>query len=308
MSFLNPLAFCLLPLPFLLWLYLFMKGRANRAWRKKWGMEEAALSPAWPWLLGACLLLLVLALSRPAWSPREIGSTRLGQDSVFLVDVSRSMDTRDIEGGSRLEAVKRALLDLAPDLGSDRAALVAFAGSTVAKCPLTTDSAFFRQSIELLDSRSAARGGTLLGDALRQVEKDFGRGKEKPVVWVFTDGGDQESFPAEAAAAMGEEGFTVNVWGVGTKEGGTVPERGVSSSLNEDLLRSVASAAGGAYYGIDAPLWRLGAEYRLKHRATSLHSASALVWREGAWWLLWPALACLVAEMSIGLAWRRRKP
>jgi Ca-activated chloride channel homolog len=310
MSFLNPLALFLLPFPFLLWLYLYAEGRANREWRKGRLAASVKFATLRPWLLGASALFLVLALSRPAWSPREISSSGRGQDSIFLVDVSRSMDTPDVDGGSRLSAVKRALLDLAPDFGSDRAALVAFAGTTVAKCPLTNDASFFRQAVELLDSSSAARGGTLLGDALRQVEKDFGQGKDKPVIWVFTDGGDQESFPAEAAAELGKAGFSLFVWGIGTKSGGTVPERGVSSALDEGLLGSVAKASGGAYYGSGDPLWQLGTEYRLKHRDTSSHGTSVVVWHEGAWWLLWPAFFCIVAEMSIGLSFslkRRRK-
>lgn len=302
MSLLDPLALLLLPLPLLLWLYLRSQGRANRGWRRERLAAEPRFSSLRPWLLGAAALFLVLALSRPAWSPREISSSGRGQDSVFLVDVSRSMDTPDVDGGSRLAAVKRALLDLAPELGSDRAALVAFAGSTVAKCPLTGDSAFFRQSVELLDSSSAARGGTLLGDALRQVAKDFGQGEDKPVVWAFTDGGDQESFPAEAAAELGRAGFTLFIWGIGTKAGGTVPERGVSSSLDEALLSRVAAASGGTYYGSGDPLWRLGTEYRLKHRDSSARRTSAVVWREGAWWLLWPCLLCIMAEMGIGLS------
>ena len=123
----------------------------------------------------------------------------------------------------------------------------------------------------------------------------------------FVEGFDQESFPAEAASEMGKAGFSLFVWGIGSTGGGTVPERGVSSSLDESLLSSVAAAAGGAYYGSGDPLWRLGTEYRLKRRANSSHATSVVVWHEGAWWLLWPGLLCIVAEMSIGLSLLMKK-
>ena len=322
MIFLNPLLFFLLPVPVLIWWYLRKKLIDNRAWRSQWKAEGPKLEFLRPWLLSAAAFFLVVAMARPVWSPREISSSGMGQDTVFLVDVSKSMDTVDINGTSRLDAVKRALIDLTPELAKDRIALVAFAGTTVVKCPLTSDVSFFRQSVELLDTSSASRGGTLFGDALRQVARDFngsaggtaGSGgntdktNKNPVsVWVFTDGGDQESFPVEAAGDLGAEGISLNIWGVGSLAGGAVPERGVSSALNETLLKSVAQASrNGAYFGIDKPLWQLASEYGIRHRASSVHQTSATVWQEGSWYLVWPALFCVVFEISIGIRLKRR--
>ena len=324
MIFLNPLLFFLLPIPVLLWLYLRTKLSENRAWRAQWNSSGPKQEFLRPWLLAAASLFLIVAMARPVWSPREISFGGMGQDTVFLVDVSKSMDTVDINGTSRLEAVKRALIDLTPELASDRVALVAFAGTTVVKCPLTSDVSFFRQSVELLDTNSASRGGTLVGDALRQVAKDFSGSSGGPnagkaetankakrsnlSLWVFTDGGDQESFPVEAAGDLGAQGISLNIWGVGSLAGGAVPERGVSSALNETLLKSVAQASGnGAYFGIDKPLWQLASEYGMRHRTSSLHQTSATVWQEGSWYLVWPALFCVVFEMSIGIRIKRRR-
>jgi len=324
MIFLNPLLFFLLPIPVCIWLYLRFKLLENRAWRTQWNASGHKLEFLRPWLLAAAAFFLVVAIARPVWSPREISSSGMGQDTVFLVDVSKSMDTVDINGTSRLDAVKRALIDLTPELASDRVALVAFAGTTVVKCPLTSDVSFFRQSVELLDTSSASRGGTLVGDALRQVAKDFAGSaggtsagkadttqtakKSSLSLWVFTDGGDQESFPVEAAGDLGAQGISLNIWGVGSLTGGAVPERGVSSALNETLLKSVAQASvNGAYFGIDKPLWQLASEYGMRHRTSSLHQTSATVWQEGSWYLVWPALFCVVFEMSIGIRIKRRR-
>ena len=311
MTFLHPQVFLLLPLSVLLLFLSFSGEKKSAAWQEKWGLVSSRFAPLHACLIPIASALLVVALARPVWDPQPVDSKTVGQDTVFLVDVSRSMDTRDVSGSSRLEAVKQAILDILPDVQGDRVALLAFAGSAVPKCPLTLDYSFFRQSVQLLDTGSTSRGGTLLGDALRTAKKDFAAPGRKLAVWVFTDGGDQESFPVDAAKEFGDAGITLFVWGVGTLAGGEVPERGVSSALNESLLRDVAGAVpGGAYYGADAPLWSLASAYRARHHNDTVSTSSRVVWQEGSWWLLWPALALVSLDLAIRIrsVMKRRRP
>jgi hypothetical protein len=302
MTLLHPHVLFFLPLAVAAWFLVYAGERLAREWRAAWGVPSNRGAFLHPWLAGIAALLLVVALARPVWNPQPVDAKTVGQDTVFLVDVSRSMETPDVSGSSRLAAVKLALLDLLPDLAGDRVALVAFAGTSVPKCPLTTDYDFFRQSVQLLDTSSTSRGGTLLGDALRTVKKDFAAPGRKLAVWVFTDGGDQESFPVEAVKDFGAAGIRLYIWGVGTLAGGQVPERGVSSALNEPLLRDVVAAVpDSGYYGSSSPLWGLPAEYRAHHQNLSVATSSRVVWDEGAWWLLWPILLSLVADTLIRL-------
>ncbi len=302
MTVLHPQALFLLPLAVLLGFLLHFAGRETEKWQKEWGLPLSRYSFLHPILLALSCACLITALARPVWDPQPIDKSVSGQDTVFLVDVSRSMDTGDISGGSRLQAVKLALLDLLPSLEGDRIALVAFAGTTVPKCPLTMDYGFFRQSVTLLDTGSTSRGGTLFGDALRNVKKDFAVPGRALAVWAFTDGGDQESFPSEAAAAFGDARISLYIWGVGTLGGGQVPERGVSSSLNESLLLSVAGAVpGGVYYGSSSPLWTLVQEYQKHHKNIETSKSSRVVWKEGSWYLLWPALILFALDSVIRL-------
>lgn len=316
MTLLHPHALFLLPLAILLGLLAREGERKNAEWRQTWGQtarigtKRGAIRPetARPWILGGCAALIVVALARPVWNPQSVEAKTSGQDTVFLIDVSRSMDTADLSGMSRLDAVKQAILELLPVLEGDRVALVAFAGTAVPKCPLTRDYAFFRQSAQLLDTASTSRGGTLFGDALRAVRKDFAAPGKKLAVWAFTDGGDQESFPVEAAREYADAGISLYVWGVGTLEGGEVPERGVSSALNESLLREVASSVpGGAYFGRETGLWSLEREYRARHRDTEASASSRVVWTEGSWYLLWPIVALALADLAFSLAPRMKR-
>lgn len=316
MTLLNPAALFLLPLAPLLWFFAERNRRTSVQWRRLRDIPLPRIVFLRPWLEAFAVLCLVLALARPVRNPQAVDAETRGQDSIFLVDVSRSMETRDLNGESRLEAVKRSLLELVPHADGDRLALVAFAGSAVAKCPLTTDTAFFSQAVRLLDTGAASRGGTLLGDALRQVRTSFAPPQpagntplesaipatRHRAVWVFTDGGDQESFPVEAARELGEAGFSLHLWGVGTLEGDTVPERGVRSTLNEELLADIAAAIeGGSWYGTSTPLWRLAGEYSRQRRPGTLTASTRVVWQEDAWFLLWPAFAALFADTLLSL-------
>ena len=302
MIFLHPGFLFLIPLAAVFGFLVHLGQKRSREWKKEWGIPLSPLAFLHPWLLGGAFLILMVALARPVWDGQSLETHSEAQDTVFLVDVSRSMDTPDIAGNSRLDSVKLALLDLLGTLEGDRVALVAFAGTTVPKCPLTTDYAFFRQSLILLDTASTSRGGTLLGDALRNVQKNFSVPGRRLSVWVFTDGGDQESFPVEAASEYEKAGLSLYVWGVGTLSGGQVPEREVSSALNEELLASVAGAVpGGRYYGSNRPLWSLSAEYATSRKPVEISGTKNVVWKEGSWWLLWPTLFLVAFDSAIRL-------
>ncbi len=88
------------------------------------------------WLLAiACL---ILAVAQPRWG-RLGPAPAPGHDVVFLVDVSRSMGAEDAVP-SRLGVALEYAEKLVDALGTgpdNRAAVVAFAGRGILRCPLT---------------------------------------------------------------------------------------------------------------------------------------------------------------------------
>lgn len=215
-------------------------------------------------LLTVSLTFLIIALAEPAWNMKETTVKRAGRDVVFLLDVSRSMLARDLKP-NRLERAKLAITDCVERLGGDRVGLVVFAGTTAIKCPLTLDYAFFKMMLDSITIDSAGRGGTMIGDALRTVmEKVFdSRQKEFKDIILITDGGDQDSFPIEAAEAAGKQGIRLLVIGLGDEnEGERIPitrEDGTSAfltyngqevwtKLDGDFLRRIALATPGGRY------------------------------------------------------------
>ncbi|MCX5690962.1 MAG: VWA domain-containing protein [Planctomycetota bacterium] len=207
-------------------------------------------------LTAAGISSLIIAIARPQSDPVEETVTVRGRDIVFVIDVSRSMLSRDVVP-DRLGRTKIWINDLVNTLKGDRVALVAFAGVPVVKCPLTLDQNFFRMELDELSPASVPRGGTLIGDAIRKTmsavfEPNPGRYRD---IVLITDGEDQGSFPAEAAKAAAELGVRIIAIGIGSElEGSQVPAEGkngflvhegttVRSKMDGTTLAAIAQAA-----------------------------------------------------------------
>lgn len=228
----------------------------RRALRRFFGPERGH-SGARPWARpaaawraaarGAALLialaLVTVALARPATDPQPRRIARAGRDVVFVIDVSRSMLARDIRP-NRLERAKLAVRDVLDTVEGDRVAIIAFAGTAVLKCPLTTDYAFARLALDELGPDSVTRGGTAIGSAIRTAVDlleppelpGSGRSERGGAaaagadqarfrdVFIFTDGEDHETDPVAAAQAAGEKGIRIITVGLGSElEGAPVP-------------------------------------------------------------------------------------
>lgn len=272
LRFVHPEAFLLLWLLLPLLTVWLLAGRARRRAARRFRAAGATtddarnLRPLLIWLTLLGYAALVVAVARPGWESQATTLERRGRDVVFVVDVSRSMLAEDL-APNRLERAKLAILDTLEQLSGDRVALVAFAGSAVVKSPLTFDYGFFRLAVQQLSVTSVARGGSLLGDALRTVRDQVfdDRAIEHRDVLLITDGGDHDSFPAAAAEELGQRGVRLLAVGLGDDsagqpiplEGGTadgqpafVEHEGqmVLSQLDADLLRAVAGATPGGRY------------------------------------------------------------
>jgi Ca-activated chloride channel family protein len=239
-----------------------------------------ALGGGRPWIKGSLLLAalgcLIVASARPRFGVYFEEVAQRGVDLVVLLDVSRSMTAEDI-APNRLERAKSDIRDLLKQLPGDRVALIAFAGKAVVKVPLTTDQGFFLDVLDEIDTRSAPRGGSLIGDAIRKALESLPEHADRDGVLVLiTDGEDHESLPLEAAAQAAERDVKIFTVGLGdSKEGSRVPLRDESgqlqylkhqdqevwSKMDEDLLRQIALSTGGAYIPAGTRTYDLGKIY-----------------------------------------------
>ncbi len=278
------------------------------------------------WCLAAAVALIALALARPQHGTETRDVEHRGRDLVFVLDVSRSMLARDL-APSRLERAKLWINDLVDDLGGDRVGLVAFAGAPSIKCPLTQDRAFFRLALDRLDTQSAPRGGTMIGDAIRKVLDDIYEVEDEngnPVdtgrfrdIILITDGEDQESFPVKAAQSAGEFGVRIIAIGVGDTGGGTpVPVapgsdryiehdgETVRSRLESKTLREIQRAVpGNVFLEVGTGEIDLAQVYRdliASAEQTTLGSATVTDYKERYAVFLGLALVLLAFEFLIG--------
>ena len=222
-------------LPVVAGLLLYAHRRRKAAARKFADAAMVArLMPAFhgarPWGKGLLLLaglgLLVVATARPRFGEYfEVVSQR-GVDLFVLLDVSRSMLAEDV-APSRLERAKSDIRDLLSRLIRDRVALVVFAGKTAVKAPLTNDHGFFLSVLDEIDTDSAPRGGSHIGDGIRKCLEILPSDENRDqVIILITDGEDHESFPLEAAHQARERGVKIIAVGLGdAKDGARVPVR-----------------------------------------------------------------------------------
>ncbi len=229
-------------------------------------------------ILTAAMLLTVFAAARPSWSRTETTVSRRGRDVVFVIDVSRSMLAEDLYP-NRLARAKLAVTDALSVIEGDRVGLVAFAGTSVVKCPLTLDYSFFRQSVELLSTDAVSVGGSMIGDALRKTLSDVlagGTGGYRDII-LITDGEDQESYPLKAAEMLAEYDVRLIAIGLGDENTGkripvtdqngnsvflTYNGQEIWSRLDAAVLRQMASATpGGRYLNVSTGTFDMGEIY-----------------------------------------------
>jgi Ca-activated chloride channel family protein len=257
-----------------------------------------------------------LALARPQWGEQAEVSHLFGQDTLFILDCSRSMLASDV-APSRLQRAKLAILDYVQRRGHGRVGLVAFAGQPFLQCPLTFDYGAFQDALMAIDDKTIPVPGTDIGRALDEAVRAMDKAQRPKLLVLLTDGEDLERGGVRTAEALAKQGVVVFTVGVGTPAGGEIqmlneqgkPElvrdsRGevVRSRLDEPTLRSIAQATHGTYYPL-GPLGEGLTKVQLAMENINASSASAPARKLGVDRFHWPVagvLVLLVAESLVG--------
>ena len=310
----------------LMWLGLWLKARALRAFAHTGSLRHIAASSSRPRqttkavLVVAALVCIMFALMRPQGAPREVTIEKRGRDIVFVLDVSRSMLARDLRP-NRLERAKLAIEEMLDVMDGDRAGLIVFAGNWSLRCPLTHDTHFFKTVLRSVSPDDVSRGGTDIGDAIRAAVNHVLRPPEpgedvelqeditRDIV-LITDGEDlEDSRPVSAAEVAATYGVRIHTVGIGNPDGTRVPAADgatmthegeeVRSRLDENVLREIAAATkGGRYVGVRTGKIDL-TELYTRHLATGGEQDKtfrAMRYRELYQWPLFAAIVLLVVE------------
>jgi Ca-activated chloride channel family protein len=258
-------------------------------------------------LLTLIWLLLIAAAVRPQWlgQPEPVPTT--GRRVLLAVDVSGSMKTPDMaNGASRLQVVQKVAGDFIRRRHGDQVGLILFGSHPYLQAPLTADLAtvgdfLSEATIGIAGTQTAI--GDAIGLAIKRLREDQAESGKKgdTLLVLLTDGGNDagEMQPLDAAKLAATDGLRIYTIGVGAavREGffGTSG----NTDLDEDTLKSIASATGGAYFrATDA-----NALEQVYTRIDQLEpSAGNDQWfRPSSEWFPWPLALALLLSVPAAL-------
>ena len=218
------------------------------------------------------VMFVVGGIIGPRWGIYLSKTKVRGVDVVVAMDVSRSMLASDVPPNRLAVAkqrVRQQLTERTVFKRANRFGLLAFAGSTSLRLPLTTDSLAFRAKLDALDTSSAPRGGTAIAQAIHRATDMFARSPKEAtkVLLIVTDGDDHEGDPVAAAQLAWEEHgihvYTVGAGAATSAAGARVPESArsgkpllydgqiVFSKLSVPTLKKIAGVAHGEYVPLE---------------------------------------------------------
>ena len=272
--------------------------------------------------LGLVLLAMLAAigaLMRPQvrGQTETVSSMQTTADVMFVLDTSRSMLAEDA-APNRLARAKAEIAQLVGKLDGHRVGLIAFAGRAAPMCPLTPDHSFFTTVLSTVDTRSAGRGGSRVGEAIKTAVRGFPAGPGAKLIVLITDGDDQDPYTEDAAKLARDAGIKIVAIGLGSETGSEItltdPATGaktklmyegkpVISKLDGDKLRKVALVTEGAY--IPAGTSALDLESIMKTHvapmvSAAVASAQRVIPAERYTWLVLAALGFLLAALWVG--------
>lgn len=218
-------------------------------------------------LIAALFFIVALAGPKIGTEVREV--QRVGVNLLVALDLSRSMNTQDVNP-NRLSKAKFELNRLINRLQGDRVGLLVFTDEAFIQVPLTTDYSAFRMLLDISNTGQMPTGGTNFRAAMEKALESFesvdDQNNAANVVLFVADGENHGDDFRSAMTELTRNNVTLFALGIGTPEGGPVPvfnENGdvssyhrdsqgntVTSVLEPETMREIAREGGGEYYEI----------------------------------------------------------
>ena len=262
-----------LMLAMMLWAWLVRKRRERRLARlfskenfiRVWPSAQEQTATLKFGFLVAAILLLIIALANPRIKGQPVEVEHKGTDIIIALDISQSMLVRDV-APNRLSRAIRFGSELIDRMQGERFGLVFFAGSAFTQMPLTQDLRVAKLFLQNADPSLVTNQGTSIGDALDLATTLFdespGRGK---TIILISDGEDHDKSTFNTVSQLKEKGIYLITVGVGTLQGGTIPNRylgqeiivrnesnePVISEFNPAYLNRLSSEASGQFFTIN---------------------------------------------------------
>jgi len=214
-------------------------------------------------LLLIAFLFAVAGLARPLAGFRLVETAARGADVMVALDLSHSMEARDVRP-DRLRAAAREIATLLESLEGSSMGLVAFAGEARVVSPLSTDLEGLVSMVETARPSDLSPQGSDIGAGVSLAARLLRRPGQRPrAVVLVSDGENLSGNPEASVGAVRQAGARLFAIGIGTPQGDLIPVvdstgavvgqrrepdgKPVVTRLNEQLLRGLAQRAGGRY-------------------------------------------------------------
>ncbi|XOV66904.1 MAG: VWA domain-containing protein [Fluviicola sp.] len=247
---------------------LFLHKHNKRALSLKPRVREAYIRPVsegytiFKWIMFRnVIVFMIIAFAQPVFGKRKSEATVENLELVICLDVSNSMNTRDISDElSRLEIAKRAMNQLINKLHGERIGICLFANDALVQLPITRDYGAAKLFIDEIETDLVGNQGTNVKAALEVSRKMFSKDRTAKGIIMVTDGENHESNPSKELKKIRNSKIQLCVLGIGTKKGGLVPVnprrpdlgykktatgKAVRSKVNPKFIESIATKAGG---------------------------------------------------------------
>ncbi|MES2475648.1 MAG: VWA domain-containing protein [Verrucomicrobiota bacterium] len=269
-------------------------------------------------LLAACSAL-VIALARPRADAGTKVEKTIGRNVIIALDISRSMRVADVKP-DRLAQAKVIIYELLDAMPNERIGLIAFAGSAYQHAPLTIDHSAVREIVDQIDERWAPLGGSDLAAAVQlATEKLKETGQKNNALIILSDGEKHEGDLSEMISQAESSGVYIVSIGVGTEDGGFVPNKNypdgqmrdrdgnaVISRLQPDVMRKLADETKGRFTiagsGTDIPSMANSVVKDLD--AFEMDGRERRISIEFYQWLVLPAILFIIASIIAGTRWK----
>ncbi|MDT0538533.1 MULTISPECIES: vWA domain-containing protein [Croceitalea] len=257
--------FLLLPLAILWYILTRKKQLASLTISTLKGFNGSRiLSKLKPLLFALRLLALsaiITALARPQTEDISTRTkTTKGIDIVMAIDVSSSMLAQDLKP-NRLAALKEVAANFIKKRPNDRIGLVAYAGESYTKTPITSDKSIVLGALREI-TYGQLEDGTAIGMGLATSVNRLKESKAiSKVIILLTDGVNNSGFiePQTAADLAVEYDIKTYTIGLGTngnaltpiayKRDGKTFQYGMRQvEIDEQLLQDIADVTGGQYF------------------------------------------------------------
>ncbi|CAA0091629.1 Uncharacterised protein [BD1-7 clade bacterium] len=254
-EFTLPWIFALLPLPLLVWWLIPARKQTSAALYmphvQSDNLRQHDISPGrFSWLRFLPLLAIWILLLAAAANPMRIGEAielpANGRDLMLAVDISGSMEQRDmtINGRrvNRLVATKDVLTRFLSQRQGDRVGLILYGSQAFVQAPLTFDLKTVHRL--LMESQIGFAGtGTAIGDAIGLgIKRLADNPAESRVLILLTDGENTSGtmLPVEAAKFATKEHVKIYTIGLGHPRS--------RYPIDERTLKEVADITGGEFF------------------------------------------------------------